>query len=334
MAAEPVRWGVLGCARIFERRIAPAFAAAANARLLAVASRDLEKAHKVAALSGAQKAFGSYDDLLGDPQIEAVYIPLPNDLHGLWTRRALAAGKHVLCDKPLTLTAAEARACAEDARAAGLRLMEAFMVRFHPQHAVVQQWVADGAIGVPTHLDAAFTYPAAVDPNNIRYQPERGGGALLDVGVYGVTAARWHFGAEPVAVSVVGVIDPATGVDTRALLTLEFSQGRTASIVCAFDLAFASRYELRGPSGSLIAERAFQVGEKGVSIVLQAHNAEPVVVASFPHLDQYAREIEHFGACVRDPSLPLAPGEDGVAQAVVVDALRRSLAEGRRVVTR
>lgn len=331
MSETPVRWGTLGCARVFERRMVPGFAAASNAQLLAVASRTREKAEATAKTHGIPRAYGSYDALLADPEIEAVFIPLPNDQHAAWILRALDAGKHVLCDKPMTLTFADAQAGAQRARSRGLRLMEGFMYRHHPQHAWAKKRLAAGAIGTPAHFHAVFAYPAARDPSNIRWNAAQGGGALLDVGVYGVNAARWLLESEPEAVYAAAVLDPETGVDTHTTCLLEFPGGRSAVVVGGFDQAFASRYEIVGRSGALVAERAFQVGEAGVRVRLRENNADEETVERFPHIDQYGREIERFSAGVRDPSLPLDPGEDGVAQARVVEALRRSLMEGRRV---
>jgi D-xylose 1-dehydrogenase (NADP+, D-xylono-1,5-lactone-forming) len=327
---SPVRWGALGCARVFERRMVPGFRAAANADLVAVASRSWDKAKATAAKHGIPRAYGSYEELLRDPEIEAVFIPLPNDLHCEWTVRALDAGKHVLCDKPLCLSYADAKRMADAAQAANLRLMEGFMWRHHPQHARVREIVAGGEIGNVKHFQGRFTYPAAPDPTNIRWHPEQGGGALMDVGVYPVNAARYYAGAEPEAVYCAFTGDPATGVDTRATMLLEWSDGRTASLLGGFDQTFASRFEISGETGVITIERAFQIGEAGVNVHVQVGDdtrAEP-----FPHTDQYGLEIAHFSACVRDTALPLTPGEDGAAQMRVVEALIRSAREKRRVV--
>lgn len=329
--ASVVRWGVLGCARVFERRMVPAFAAAPNATLAAVASRSAEKARAVAERHGIARAYGDYDALLADPEIDAVYLPLPNDQHAGWTLRALAAGKHVLCDKPLALTADEAESCAAAARAAGLRLMEGFMYRHHPQHVRVRELLASGAIGDVVRFSAVFTYPAGADHAGIRWNPAQGGGALTDVGVYALDAARWLLGAEPESVCAMGKIDPATGVDVHTDGVLTFPGGLGATFSCGFDQAFCSRYEVVGSAGSVVAERGFQVGEAGVSLRIRAHGSDEASVETFPHVDQWAREVAHFGACVLDRSRPLDPGEDGVAQARALEALRVSLAQGRRV---
>lgn len=330
--AEPVRWGVLGCARVFERRMVPGFASADNAQLLAVASRSEKKARQVAARHGIPHAYGgdgAYERLLADPQIEAVYIPLPNDQHADWTRRALEAGKHVLCDKPMTLSAADALANANLAHTLNLRLMEGFMWRHHPQHVRIKEIVESDTIGAVRQFRGVFTYKATPDPSNIRWQPTQGGGALLDVGVYPLNAARYHFGGEPSRVYATASRDAASGVDISTTALLEWEDGRTAFIVGAFDQTFTSRYEIVGTEGSVAAERAFQVGESGVTITIRVGDA--VTTEGLPHVDQYGLEIAHFSACVRDVSLPLAPGEDGVAQMRVVDAIRQSLQTGQAI---
>lgn len=319
--SNPVRWGVLGCARVFERRMVPGFTSAPNAELIAVASRTEDKAKATAEKHGIPRAYGSYEALLEDPELDAIFIPLPNDLHAEWTQKALKAGKHVLCDKPLALSVEDAEAGAALARANGLRLMEGFMFRHHPQHARIHALIAAGLIGTTTRFEASFCYPAARDLTNIRYQAERGGGALLDVGVYGINAARWYFG-EPDGGHVFSKFDEEAEVDTASLISLHFPGNELASIACSFGEAFSSTYTVIGSEGRITADRGFQIGEKGVAIRIRAHNSDDETVETFPHLDQYALEIEHFSACVQDSSKLLEPGEDGVAQARIIEALR------------
>lgn len=302
--------------------MAPALKRAGNAVLHAVASRSQEKATATAQRHGAAKAYGSYEALLADSEIEAVYIPLPNDQHAEWTVKALAAGKHVLCDKPLALSVAEAEWMVGAASASGLRLMEGFMYRHHPQHQKVFEVLRSGAIGEPVHFRGIFTYPATADHAGIRWNPAQGGGAFLDVGVYPLNAARWLFGSEPTEAKALAVRDVATGVDIHTAALLAFSSGRTASLVAGFDQAFTSRYELIGREGSIVAERAFQVGESGVRVIVKANNSDTEEVFFFEHVDQFQLEVEHFAACVRDPQLSLEPGEDGVLQARAQELVR------------
>ncbi|WP_394796382.1 Gfo/Idh/MocA family protein [Armatimonas sp.] len=312
---DKVKFGVLGCARVFERRMAPALKSAGNAVLHAVASRSLEKAQATAQKHGAAKAYGSYDALLADTDIEAVYIPLPNDQHAEWTVKALAAGKHVLCDKPLALSVSEAEWMAGAAAASGLRLMEGFMYRHHPQHKKVFEVLHSGAIGEPVHFRGIFTYPATPDPAGIRWSMAQGGGAFLDVGVYPLNAARWLLESEPTAAKAIAITDPTSGVDSHTAALLTFPGNRTASLMGGFDQAFTSRYELVGREGSITVERAFQVGESGVRVLVRANNSDTEEAFFFEHTDQFQLEVEHFAACILNSQLPLEPGEDGVAQA-------------------
>ncbi|MBC8143565.1 MAG: Gfo/Idh/MocA family oxidoreductase [Armatimonadetes bacterium] len=326
---DPVRWGVLGCARVFERRMIPGFAAATgDATLLAVASRSAERAQTVAAKHGIPRAYDGYDALLSDTNIEVVYLPLPNDQHAEWTLRALASGKHVLCDKPVALSLTDAEAMASAANAAGLRLQEGFMYRHHPQHERVREVIASGEIGEPVHFRGAFTYTANLDAPNIRFNTEQGGGALLDVGVYPVNAARWFFG-EPVAVTAASRLHPETGIDLHTTVLLEWADGRTGAVIGGFDQPFTTRYEIVGTKGGVTAERAFQVGETGVSFTVRVGDTERT--ESFAHTDQYGAEIAHFSRCVRGANRSLAPGENGAAQTRIVEAIRLSARENRRV---
>lgn len=325
---EKVRWGVLGCARIFERRMLPAYAAAANAAVTAIASRSPERAEAAAAKHGIGRAFGSYAALLADPEIEAVYIPLPNHLHAEWSIRALEAGKHVLCDKPAALTYREAARMAEAARAANRRLAEGFMFRHHPQHARIAEIAQGGEIGELVHFRGAFTFPGGGHAGH-RWDPAQGGGALYDVGVYPLNAVRLHFQAEPVAVAALCQRDAASGVDRHTAAVLEFADGRTACIEGGFDQPFTIRYDLIGTRGVITTERAYQPGDVPVTLTIRIGD-EPrtETVAAANH---YVHEIEHFSACVRDPARDLWPAEDGAAQMRAVEALQRSLREKRRV---
>ncbi len=327
---EKVRWGTLGCARVFERRMTAGFLAASEcAELIAIASRSEEKAKAAAEKYHIPRAYGSYEALLEDPDIEAVYIPLPNDLHAEWTLRAIAAGKHILCDKPLALTLEDAHRMADAAKAAGVRLMEGFMWRHHPQHRRVKEIVQSGEIGAVTHFRGVFGYPAAFDPKNIRFNPEHGGGSLWDVAVYPVNAARYFMESEPHAVYASAKWDEATGVDYHISALLEFNGSRTAYIDSGFDTVFTSRYEIVGDTGVVAAERAFQVGEAGVTLTIRV--GDNVRTEFFPHMDQYGLEIRDFCHAVRNPELSLAPGEDGVAQTRVMTTLARSAKEKHRI---
>jgi predicted dehydrogenase len=200
---KPLRWGILGAAKFARDHMAPAIHAARNAELVALATSDPARAAPFAAFAPGLKIHTSYDDLLADTGIDAVYIPLPNHLHVAWTLKALAAGKHVLCEKPISLTAPEIAPIIAARDAFGLLAAEAFMIVHHPQWQRAQHLVQSGAIGAVTHVDGVFTYDNRADPGNIRNKPETGGGGIYDIGVYTYGSARFVTGAEPVALDAV-----------------------------------------------------------------------------------------------------------------------------------
>ncbi|MES1259138.1 MAG: Gfo/Idh/MocA family oxidoreductase, partial [Gemmatimonadota bacterium] len=231
-----VRWGVLGTASIATRKMIPALQAAGNGELVAIASRDLAAAERAAASSGISQAFGSYQALLDDPDVDAIYIPLPNHLHVEWSIRALEAGKHVLCEKPIGLNALEARTLLEATRKhPQLKVGEAFMYRCHPRWDLVRTLVNEGAIGALRAVHTVFSYDNH-DPANIRNVAAMGGGAWLDIGCYGVSVARWLYIAEPISVRGAQDVDPLFGTARQTTALLEFVGG-TAAVMCATQLA-------------------------------------------------------------------------------------------------
>jgi xylose dehydrogenase (NAD/NADP) len=227
---ERIGWGILGAAWIARRAVIPAVEASRNGRLVSIASRDPGRAREVASSHSFVRVAGSYDAVLEDTDVDAVYIPLTNDLHRTWTLRALAAGKHVLCEKPLAMNAAEAREMADAARSAGLHLMEAFMYRFHPRiRAVVE------SVDVPLYVEATFGFRLE-GRENYRFHQSHGGGALLDVGCYTVNAARWILGEpDEVFATFRREIPGVDGVDMTFSALLHFSSGATASLWGSFD---------------------------------------------------------------------------------------------------
>src|SRR5690606_5282482 len=218
---EPVRWGVIGCASIAMRKVLPAMKQASNCDILAIASRDPAKAAAAAAELDIERHYGSYESLLADPDVEAVYVPLPNHLHAEWTVKAAEAGKHVLCEKPLALTAAEATTMVDACERAGVSLMEAFMYRLHPQWVRARELVESGRIGELCAIEASFAYHNT-DPANIRNIAEMGGGALMDIGCYPVNVARMMFGGEPADVHAAIRRDPTFGTDILTTVLLDF----------------------------------------------------------------------------------------------------------------
>src|SRR5262245_34378396 len=223
---KKLRWGILGVAKI-NNRLLPSFHKLTRGELHAIVSRDLARARAAAADAGIPVAHGSYEALLADPAIDAVYIPLPNTMHDEWTRKAADAGKHILCEKPLTPTAAEAQALVDYCRAKGVTLMDGFMWPHHPRTAVMRRLIDEGAIGEVRRVTGAFTFRLPPDPVNIRLRPDMAGGSLLDVGCYPVYGIRWAFGAEPVRVWATARMQH--GVDVEVSGALGFADGRTAT---------------------------------------------------------------------------------------------------------
>jgi predicted dehydrogenase len=320
---EPVRWGVLGVAAIATKKVIPAMQRAENCEIVGIASRDADRAAEAAAQLGIPRHYGSYQALLDDPEIEAVYIPLPNNLHAEWTLRAAAAGKHVLCEKPLAMNSDEAAKMVAACADAGVMLMEAFMYRHHPSWVRARELVAEGRIGELRAIQGIFAYNNA-DPANIRNIAELGGGALMDIGCYPINVARMMFGDEPVAVQAAIHRDPVfqTDVLTSALLT--FAGGRHASFICSTQLEPDQRIHLLGSEGRLLVEVPFNIPpDQPTRIVHTAGGSPPMApdmeVFEIPAADQYRIQGELFAASVRAQApLPISPA-DALANMKVID---------------
>jgi predicted dehydrogenase len=323
---ERVRWGVLSTANIGRKVVVPAIVASSNGVLAAVASRAAERAAAFAAEFGGARAHGSYEALLADPDVDAVYVPLPNALHEAWTVRALEAGKHVLCEKPLAPTAAACRRMGDAAVANGRQLMEAFMYRFHPRTRAVARLVAAGAFGRPRRLEAAFTF-AVRRPDDVRLSAELAGGALLDVGCYTVDAARRMLGEEPVeAVAFATYGD--SGVDVETVGLLRFPSGAVASVASALTLPRRELLAVHGESGSVQVDRAFVASHEalGYDVVDAAGVATHVDVAG---VDQYRVMVEAFADRALGRSVE-APASDAAEAARTVAAVEALAASARR----
>jgi predicted dehydrogenase len=322
---EPVRWGVLSVSGHYALRVHLPLSRLPEARVLAIASRGTEKARKAAARFGIPEAFGSYEELLADPKIEAVYLPLPNDAHEEWSLRALASGKHVLCEKPLAMDVAQARRMAKAASEACLLLMEGFMYRFHPQWLRAKEIVESGELGRPRALHAWFSYNNA-DPGNIRNKVENGGGALYDIGCYAISSARWLVGGEPTRALALVERDPGFGTDSLCTGLLDFD-GAAGACRASFHVstrAFPSqRVELLGERGRLVVELPFNAYPDiplGIEVTtsLGSRRIETVPV------DQYGLMFSAFSTAVREGKSAPAPIEDSLGNMAVIDALFRS----------
>ncbi|MEO8622171.1 MAG: Gfo/Idh/MocA family oxidoreductase, partial [bacterium] len=246
---KPVRWGVLGAASIAVRRVIPAMQQSPHTPVMAIASRDLAKAQQAAESLGISRAYGSYEELIADPDIDAIYNPLPNHLHVPWTIRAAEAGKHVLCEKPLALTAFEAEQLLEVRDRKNVQIAEAFMVRTHPQWAAVRELVAEGRIGELKLVTGHFSYFRR-DPNDVRSQLAWGGGALMDIGCYPITLSRWLFGEEPTDVIATIERDPELRIDRLASALLRFPTGQ-ATFSCGMQIVHYQSMQMFGTEGRI-----------------------------------------------------------------------------------
>lgn len=326
--SEPVRWGVLGAANIARKAVIPAMRGARNSRLVAVASRLPERAAAFAAEAGAPVAYGSYAELVADRQVEAIYIPLPNHLHAEWAIRAAEAGKHVLCEKPLALNAAEAQAMADAARRSGTLLMEAFMYRFHPRSLHIRELVRRGAIGELRMARSAFCF-LHPDPLDHRFTPAFGGGALLDVGCYGVSLACWMFDALPERVAGFAHFG-SSGIDLSFAGVLHFPGGGLATIEASFVTALQQSYTLAGTSGVIeLPHDAFVPFEHDARFTLRGVNDPVGTTEVIPAANQYTLMVEHFADAVRGLTALVAPPDASISTMQVLDALMQSARSGK-----
>jgi D-xylose 1-dehydrogenase (NADP+, D-xylono-1,5-lactone-forming) len=322
MAAEPVRWGVLSTANIGLRAVLPAIIAARNSQAVAIASRTQAAAERIAADVPGMRAYGSYEALLDDPAVEAVYIPLPNALHAEWTMRAARAGKHVLCEKPLGATPDEARAMAATCREQGVLLMEAFMYRFHPQIRWALEQLAAGAIGRPVLVRGAFSFDIRARPDDIRLQAALAGGALMDVGCYPLNFSRAVFGRAPQGALARVDVPAGSEVERTTAAMLEFGDSHLAIIDCSFEQPPCQFVQVVGDAGRLTLLRPFTPELTEVEACL-ARNDE-TLVKHFAAVDQYRLQVEHFAQCVRSGAAPALTLEDSIEQAEAIEAIYAS----------
>jgi D-xylose 1-dehydrogenase (NADP+, D-xylono-1,5-lactone-forming) len=331
-----VQWGVLGARSWIAREaVMPAIRDSKNSKLVAVASRDVDDLMREYGSAQGVRVL-TYDGLIQDDSIDAIYIPLPNSMHFEWTRKAVEAGKSVLCEKPLALNAAEAEALAALSERRGVKVMEAFMYRFHPQHQRVRDLVRSGVIGdvleVHAHLSVDLMSPS--DPNNVRFKRELGGGALLDMGCYGVSASRMVLGDEPSAVSAWWRMDEAMNVDVAAAGVLEFPRGRVALVSCSFEGNGNGFYKIIGRKGMIEAPRALILGagNRAAEALIVVVDAEGRRREEFlPPFNQYRGLVEGFAKSILlDEPVPL-PLSDSINNARVLDGFAQSATEGRRV---
>ncbi len=319
---RPIGWGILSSASIAVKRIAPAIHASASGRLVAVASRQPERARQLFSWVPGLRLYSDYESLLADPDVEAVYVPLPNSLHAEWSIKALKAGKHVLCEKPLAVTVEQGLAMMQSARAEGLLLMEAFMYRFHPQIAWTLEQITAGLIGIVKLVRSSFFFDLRAHPRDIRLQASLAGGSLVDIGCYSINLCRAIYGRPPLAVGA-RVYAPAPGEVERAITAfLDFGEGRLAVIDASFDLPTRQVAEIVGERGTLLLNGPFTTGKLETTVTLTA--GEQIVVRRFPPTDPYCLEIEHFATCLRTGRPALLQLEESLENIATVEAIYRS----------
>ena len=325
--AAKLRWGVLGVARIATKKVIPAMQRGRWTEVHAIASRDVARARQAAGELGIGRAYGSYDALLADPDIDAVYIPLPNHLHVEWTRRAAEAGKHVLCEKPIGLTAGDAEQLIGVRDRTGVRIQEAFMVRTHPQWLGALDIVRSGRLGVVRSITGYFSF-FNDDPANIRNIKSYGGGGILDIGCYLVNTARMIFEGEPRRVCALVEESPTTGVDWMATMILDFD-GRHAAGTCSTQLAHGQRITIAGTRGRIEIEIPFNAPpDRPCRIFVEDAPPGGAVpdrhTVEFETCDQYTIQGDLFSRAVLDGAPVPYPLEDSLQNMRVIDALFRS----------
>jgi predicted dehydrogenase len=321
---DVVRWGILSTANIATQKVIPGMRQAARTEVVAIASRDAELARSWADRLGIPTAHGSYEALLADPAVDAVYIPLPNHLHKEWSIAAAREGKHVLCEKPLALTARDAKAMIEAAEAADVHLMEAFMYRHHPSWVAVRELVASGRIGRLAAIQSWFSY-FNDDASNIRNILDLGGGALYDIGCYCVNLSRMLFGGEPVRVTSAVRRDPTDRTDVVTSAILEFEAG-IASFTCSTRTETDQRVHIYGDAGRISIGIPFNVPpDRPTTISVTAGGDPPVApateVMTFETKDPYAAEAEAFASAVLDGDPTPVPPTDAVSNLHVIEAI-------------
>ncbi|NWF70743.1 MAG: Gfo/Idh/MocA family oxidoreductase [Chloroflexi bacterium] len=323
-----IRWGIISTARIGARHVIPAIQQSSNGVVAAVASRDLARAQDFAAAHGISKAYGSYEEMIADPEIDAIYNPLPNGMHGEWSIACAEGGKHVLCEKPLARAAAEAQQMADVFAQKGLLLSEAFMYRFHPQTDKVKELVDSGALGKLQFIQATFNFMIGSE-EDIRLDPALAGGALMDVGCYCLNIMRHLTGEEPVEARALADFGARSGVDERMVGVLRFPSGVMGHFDCSFRTLFTQTYEVRGADGRILVERAYVPfrpdPEAPVTLRLwrrqpgsEAHEYREIEV---PRANHYVLMVEDFAAAILEARAPRFGAADGVANMRAIDLL-------------
>ena len=326
-----VKWGILGVASIATRKVIPGMQKGALSEITAIASRDLRKAQDAAKQLGIPKTYGSYEELLADKEVEAIYNPLPNHLHVPWTIRAAEAGKHVLCEKPIALNAAEAETLLAVRTRTGRKIGEAFMVKTYPQWLRVRELVRQKRIGDLKSIITVFSYFNR-DPQNVRHKVEWGGGGLLDIGCYPITLSRWFYGEEPRRVTGAIENDPDFRTDRLSSGILEFPAGHSV-FSCGTQTNYFQRMTLLGTTGRIDVEIPFNAPpNKPLSLII-SDGMEFIggksEVEMIPPADQYMIQGDAFSRAIRENTEVPVPLEDAIANMKVIDGIFRSASTGK-----
>ncbi|MGH9618652.1 MAG: Gfo/Idh/MocA family protein [Bryobacteraceae bacterium] len=321
-----VRWGVLGAANIALKKVIPGMQRGSRCEIVAIASRDLQKARQAAEQLGIPQAYGSYEELLGDSGIEAIYNPLPNHLHVPWSIKAAEAGKHVLCEKPIAMTAAEAAELIAVRDRTGMKIGEAFMVRTHPQWLRAREIVGSGAIGELRSTLSAFSY-FNTDPKNVRNIREIGGGGIMDIGCYPITMSRWLFGREPRRVISLLERDPEMGTDRLSSAILDFAPGQ-AVFTCATQLVPFQTMQVLGTRGRIEMEIPYNIPPDRPSRIFIDDGSQlagrGAQIEEFATCDAYTAQGDAFARAIQEGVEAPVPLEDAMANMAVIDTIFRS----------
>ena len=321
-----VRWGVLSTANIARTEVIPAIKRAENAELVGIASRD-ERVYRVAKELDIPRAFVSYEELLKDDEIDAVYIPLPNHLHKEWVEKAALYGKHVLCEKPVSLNVAETVDMVNSCAKSNVKFMEAFMYQFHPQHERVRELISEGAIGEVKLFKSSHSFHLVNRVGAIRMDAEMGGGSIYDIGCYSIHAARFILKAEPESIQGFANIDSSAKVDTSAYIYMVMDNKVPVLIDCSFDMLERNEYEIIGAKGKISVPFAFRPDRNGGvgEIILNSGNRK--VTEKVPG-DIYKLEIEHFTQCILQDTDPLNSSMDSINNMKAIEACYKSINNG------
>lgn len=319
---NPVSWGVLGAANIGVKLVAPAIRASTNGRLVAIGSRNPQRARELFAFAPEVAIHSNYESVINDPEIEAIYIPLPNSLHAEWTIKALKAGKHVLCEKPLAVTAEQGVSMVQAARDSGMLLMEAFMYRFHPQTLWALEQVSEGSIGKVKLIRSSFSFKVGSRPHDIRLQADLAGGSLMDVGCYPVNFCRAVYGRTPIAVGARVYVPAGGEVERYASAVLDFDDGCLGLIDSSLELPDRQAAEIIGEEGKITIPLLFTPGHSETVVILALEGQ--TIHQRFAPADQYRLEVEHFGTCIRYGHQPHLSLEETIENLATIEAIYQS----------